>query len=252
MLSLWHGLAVGWRLLTAWRKAELPARAHPLTLLQLQALAALGFAHGHSCFAVLMLVAYHCLLRTGEILSVRFEDLSFVAGNSKAVLQLGYTNSSKRRGEQESVIVDDRDLVVLLRAFANASCGQGHIYLGMSAAFRKVFKEGVEALGLSSSDFKPYSIGRGGATYLFQLSFNMSLVAARGRWQNQKIARIHADDAQVELSRIAGTTAQAEARTGWNSKLAKLIKNYLQLGSPASECGWESVFASAFLHLSHI
>ena len=220
--ALRHHLPLGWRLLSAWRKLEVPARATQLALDQLLAMAAWCLAHHHTAMAVGLLLAYHCLLRTGELLDIIFTDFTFAADSSRAVLQLGYTKGGQRRGEKESIILDDGKLVKAIRNLSKAANHRGPLLPMSSAAFRKLFSEALAALLLDAS-YKPYSLRRGGATHLFQLTFNYSQVAARGRWQAIRTARIYVDDAAAELAACRASAAQASKVRYWKSRLSSLL-----------------------------
>jgi hypothetical protein len=50
--------------------------------------------------------------------------------------------------------------------------------------------------------FQGYSLRRGGATHLYLLSRNLSLVTIRGRWQNQATARIYIHEGASEKTRL--------------------------------------------------
>ena len=64
-----------WRLFSTWRRLEVPARAPPLTLPIVRALAHLSLFHDDLIFATLLLLGFFGLLRTGELLKVRPCDL---------------------------------------------------------------------------------------------------------------------------------------------------------------------------------
>jgi len=64
-------LSCSWRLLTAWQKLELPARAIPLLPRLAAAIAGAVAAAGQLGAALAILVGFHCLLRTGESLEFR-------------------------------------------------------------------------------------------------------------------------------------------------------------------------------------
>ncbi len=68
--------------------------------------------------------------------------------------------------------------------------------------FRTVFKQVCEGLGLQECDFRPYSLRRGGATYDFQTNQSMSGVCVRGRWANERTARIYINEGLSALTQI--------------------------------------------------
>eukprot|EP00973_Karenia_brevis_P021331 2932650-Karenia_brevis.AAC.1 len=60
--------------------------------------------------------------------------------------------------------------------------------------FRARFAETIAELGLSGHGFLPYSLRRGGASFLYLRTGNLSLVQQRGRWQNLQNAEIYVDE----------------------------------------------------------
>ena len=69
-------LPCSWRLIGAWNRRELPARADPVSILVLDALCGLAFLKGRADAAVLMYLAFHCILRTGEFLRLTAGDFA--------------------------------------------------------------------------------------------------------------------------------------------------------------------------------
>ena len=51
------------------------------------------------------------------------------------------------------------------------------------------------ALSLDPDDYKPYSLRRGGATFLFQTRGDLLATIVRGRWANSPTARIYINEA---------------------------------------------------------
>ena len=76
------------RLLVAWRKCELPARASPLNTFFLAALAGKAVALNDRRLSVSLLLGFHCMLRTGELLKIRKIDLSLMERHSRGIVVL--------------------------------------------------------------------------------------------------------------------------------------------------------------------
>jgi len=205
-------LPSGWRLLTAWRKAELPTRATPFTLFLVQAAAGYFMGIGKKGQALGLLLGFHALLRTGELQQIRKRSCTFAPDGTSAIISLGFTKSGKRRGEPESVIVDDPALVSALQCYFRQRPAEERLIDCSNAAFRKSFSSMLVALGLDTS-YKPYSMRRGGATHTYLVSKNLSLVTQRGRWQNMSTARLYVNEAAAELGRLF-LTAAAQQRLG--------------------------------------
>lgn len=70
-------LRLAWRVFRSWRRIETPARAPPITVLLVRALVARAVQRQQLHFAALVSLGFHCLLRTGELLNLRFGDFEF-------------------------------------------------------------------------------------------------------------------------------------------------------------------------------
>ena len=62
-------------------------------------------------FAVSLLVGFYALLRTGELLALRKNDISCTVQTGVAVIILGYTKGGKRMGVSESVTLTNETAV---------------------------------------------------------------------------------------------------------------------------------------------
>ena len=71
-----------WRLFRAWRKIEPPSRAPPLPARLASAFLAWCVFHGDLTLGVLIGLGFHCLLRTGELLALRIQDVHMSANAS--------------------------------------------------------------------------------------------------------------------------------------------------------------------------
>ena len=174
-------LACSWRLLTAWQKLELPARAIPLLPRLAAAIAGAVAAAGQLGAALAILVGFHCLLRTGETLGISRNDLTCSSDLSSAVLSLPVTKSGQRFGHKESVVLSDAFLIRSLKLYLSSAVGNPQLVPVSSGIFRKMLSDAVCALRLSPDDYKPYSLRRGGATAHFQAFASLDATAHRGR-----------------------------------------------------------------------
>ena len=158
-----------WKLFSAWQRHEMPSRATPFTLDILLAMvgAGLRLGLGHN-FVTTLLVAFHCLLRTGEAMSILGRDIRFAADRSHAWISLGFTKGGKRRGVEEYVKVYDPWTVQML-LLASEELREGDKLLQLTPLqFRKAFSDCLKLLKLDRLEFRPYSLRRGGATFLFR------------------------------------------------------------------------------------
>ena len=193
-LHIRKSLHAGWSLFATWNKMELPARAPPLISDILIAMIALCLLHQREDLSTLLSIGFHCMLRTEEMLGIRFEDLSVSSANVGAVA-LPWTKSGQIRGAQEIVTIDDPMVGLLIRKHvASASGISGKILQGTHAQFRQWFVFLLTSLGLGRFNFRPYSIRRGGATHDFSTFGSIERTVWRGRWSDSRTARIYITD----------------------------------------------------------
>ena len=189
-----------WRLKTAWDKNEASVRCTPMTPSIVLAMAGLAFKWKWADTGFTLLIAYHCLLRTGEACSIRIGDLVF--GDHTCTLNLPKTKSSVRTGVPERATIEDARLISALRIFIRGKAKGDYLQKCSPQQFRKRFKQLLQGLQLQELYLIPYSLRRGGATQLFRDTNQMDLVADRGRWSNVKTARIYVDAALQDLDSV--------------------------------------------------
>eukprot|EP00438_Fugacium_kawagutii_P030551 Skav236000 [mRNA] locus=scaffold348:439265:442676:+ [translate_table: standard] len=216
-------LQESWRLRKTWSTHEVPNRAPPLPLDVLYAMVGLADFQENPGMALTLLLAYHGLLRTGELLSLKVQHVSISKAKGPAVLSLGLTKSGKRQGAAESVTVYNED--VCRRLFQWVSVFPAHTLLaGPSHAWRKQFAHLIEKLGFSTWDFRPYSLRRGGATQMFKSFGSFDRLLVSGRWQSARTARIYVNE---------GLAVLAEMTLPWTPFSRNLRAQYLKsLTSP--------------------
>jgi integrase len=217
--ALRRRLPAAWQLLTAWSKHELPCRATPMPQAVVLALAGALEARNEWGMGLAILVGYHCLLRTGEIVNIRCKDFAFGAGTT--ILQLPSTKSGVRFGHLESVVIDDRRLQQMLKAFVRRHL-PGDPLCPPSCAFRRQFALAVEDLHLPDLVWKPYSLRRGGATAHFREFGSMDATMARGRWANARTCRIYVNDSMQALAEVSLSPRTMATLTKFQRRLAAL------------------------------
>ena len=190
-----------WRLLSVWQRLEIPARAPPLPRDALLALAGFALAEGSADVAALLVLGYHCCLRTNEMLSVKREDLA-LGSDFKGVLALPWTKKGQRHGARELVSIDDCGVGLLIAAAAGSLAGRQHVLQGDSRSFRRFFDRALKALGLSELRFRPYSLRRGGATFDFLSHQDINRTLFRGRWSDLRTGRIYVTDGAAALTSL--------------------------------------------------
>ena len=201
-------LPQAWKLFRTWRRIEVPFRAPPLTKALVRSMAAYELEQGHLEMSAMLLVAFHCLLRTGEFLALTAD--SVLLGPSAGILNLADTKTSRKHAAHDAISVTDPIALDVLRTLVELRQEQhlGSLKLWNASAqcFRTRFNRLMEIYGLQSHQFRPYSLRRGGATALFQETNSMETVLTRGRWESSKVARVYITDGLSYLPSIRRTT----------------------------------------------
>jgi len=150
------------RIAQAWKRAELPARASPLTPQMVGGICGMFVLMDLPGLGALAYLAFHCLLRTGEMFLLQRRHVTFNESRTRAVLALPVTKMSQRHGEKEAVTVDDPEVVRHLALLCQSKCPGDFLAPCSMGTFRKRFADAVAALGLSEFYILPYSLRRGG------------------------------------------------------------------------------------------
>ena len=204
-----------WRLFRAWRKIEPPCRAPPLPARLASAFLAWCVFHGELALGVLVGLGFHCLLRTGELLALRAEDIH--VSEKAAILNLKLTKSGRRVKAFEAVTVSDRGVLAALRTLLQIR--ESHhlarlLWPHSPQKFRADFRKLCHTFHVDSLGFQPYSLRRGGGTFLLQHGVSLEQILLRGRWQSLSTARVYLQDGLATLASVkCSPTTEAKAAT---------------------------------------
>lgn len=195
-------LQQAWRLLKTWSTHEVPNRAPPLPKEVVETMAGYAVFKKDSLFALSLLLAFHGLLRTGELLTIAKSHVAISQVKGPAVISLGLTKSGKRQGAAESISIHDEDVCRRLFQWCQNPCSRRQLCQS-SYLWRKQFNQVLASLGFETWDFRPYSLRRGGATFAFQQQGALDRLLVLGRWQSIKTARIYLNDGLAVLAEIS-------------------------------------------------
>ena len=202
------------RLLVAWGQVRIAGRASPLNTFFLAALAGKAVALNDRRLAVSLLLGFHCMLRTGELLKIRKMDLSLMERHSRGIVVLHEIKSGQRTASSETVVIFDACLVRML-AIVCRDLALAEFLVVLSAAFRAKFARLVHEAGLPKCNWKPYSLRRGGATTVFLHHGQLDRTMVRGRWASAKTARLYIDDADSMQAQLVVTCQQNRTMAKW-------------------------------------
>ena len=198
-------LRMAWKMFRSWRRIEAPQRAPPLTVAIVCAVIGRAVQCNDVLFATLFALGFHCLLRTGEILAIQFKDIEFT--DSCGIISLLSSKSGLRTGTEEAVAVRDKlvlQLVDTLFSLEYFAPGQ-KLWPHSAQAFRDRFESYMKFFNIQHLNMKPYSLRRGGATFLLQEGLPLDCILLRGRWKSLGVARLYLEDglSQIPQLRVA-------------------------------------------------
>eukprot|EP00435_Cladocopium_sp_Y103_P017447 s824_g4.t1 len=206
-------LKLSWRLMKTWVSHEIPNRAPPLSVDGLHLLVGYSLFKGEALFALSLLLGFHALLRTGELLALKARDVAVQSPKGPAVISLGLTKAGKRQGAAESVTVHSEDVCRRLFQWKNQVRSDASL-TGKAHAWRKHFSAVLTAVGLDQFDYRPYSLRRGGATHYFQLHGRFDSLLILGRWQSASTARIYINEGLSDIQSFMG-------QENWRQRIRK-------------------------------
>ena len=210
------------RLLKAWGRLENCDRATPLPTEYAMALAGVALERRQVRLAVALMVAFHAMLRTGEILTLQVCHFVMPLAAGPVVLALEETKCSQRRGiKAESVVLTDPTLIGYLRVVLPRLRPGERLYGGSGYQFREDVRSLCYLARLPAANWRPYSLRRGGATAHFLEFGSLDRTAVRGRWTSVQTARIYIDEGVATLAQLIATDNQ-RARI---QHLARLVPN---------------------------
>ena len=188
-----RNIPMSWKLFGVWRKLESPGRAPPLTREIIYSWANYAIEHQDLIFAGLILLGFFALLRTGELLQVRAKDL--LLDDSNGIVTLFGTKTGQRDNVGEMVSFSDfftlETLKIVQQLQKERDLLNVPIWHRSAQSFRTQFRSYCSRFDLLQHNFRPYSLRRGGATWLFQSSGSMELALVKGRWSSSRVARIY-------------------------------------------------------------
>jgi hypothetical protein len=198
-----HG---SWRLHSAWGKAELPARAPPLTLVLVYALAHYCRSKGWTDTLVLLLLGFHTYARTGELFSAKVGDFDIHPTTGMGVWRLPLSKSGQRQGSVESLTINDQWVGLLVYGFCRNKPPGDFLRVASPPQQRLRLNEALAALSFDWG-FRWYSVRRGGATHDYRMTGNLPAIMLRGRWGDMKTARIYLTDGLARAQELRLTDA---------------------------------------------
>ena len=197
---------------TRWLKDQPSVSYPPLTWDLTVVIACQMARNGYFRYGVATLLAFNCLLRVGELTSLRRE--SFADGKDSrlgneykhAVVSLDKTKT----GRFQSVQITDKHVQSLVRAVVTDTKPKQLLFPGGASKYRVVFKKVCAELGLDSR-YVPHSLRHGGATRLHLTGVTLEDILMRGRWKSTSSARTYIQSGRAMLMAVNAPAAISKA-----------------------------------------
>ena len=209
-----------WKLFATWRKLEWPARAPPITREIILSLAHYAISHDDLFFGCLLCLGFFALLRTGELLGLKGSDL--LVNKKQVVVSLKSTKTGKRNAADEMVTTSDPFTILLCETVRDVLAARGALSQPLwsfsGQAFRSHFDAYLRRFKIQELGFRPYSMRRGGATWILQSTGSMELALLKGRWGSHRVARIYIADGLSKLPDLLLPDATKVLLSAWDPR----------------------------------
>ena len=197
--------------LKGWMK-ESPTVSYPPLTWPLACLIACRLVRdGHMRAGVGVLLAFDCLLRVGELTSLKASDIADAKdarlGNLPVKMHLSLRHT--KTGRNQFVQVMNDDVEVLVRMLLEKTKPDDKVFPYTTDQFRDLFKKACAALQLSPR-YVPHSLRHGGATALHLSKWRLEDIMLRGRWKSSTSARTYIQSGTALLLQLQVPAAVAD------------------------------------------
>ena len=181
-------------------------RADPLPINILLAMVGAALAAQKLRVAMLVLIVFHALLRTTEIIYIQASHFTFPQRYGPVLLVLPLTKSGQRLQNvpETETITDPLVLACVWAVIPRLQPGE-RLFHASAQAFRREFLNVVQLARLTAFRWHPYSLRRGGATTHDMEFGNLDRTMMRGRWVSFKPTRLYINSAVASAAEISAT-----------------------------------------------
>lgn len=202
--ALYSSLPYSKHLLKQWNKyhSRFDHRSHPpinwdLTVLIATCLARSGYHHE----SMATLLAFDCLLRKSELLSLKLKDVAFNndarTGSSINQHTIAIRLTKTKTGKDQYVVLLNPSVARLLkfhyhrRLKKDKASNDDLLFPISSFQYSKSFHLACSTVGLGHIPFVPHSLRHGGATHCYMNGMTIETILHRGRWKSTASAAIY-------------------------------------------------------------
>ena len=199
-----------------WQKIHRPERAIPISWELLQAMGGLCFTLGFPAVSLMLYVGFLCFLRTSEMLSLQCLHLIPDARTDRLTVIIPFSQTSM--GNPQVLVFEDKFVHALAVTVLSARAPRDFLWPSSPGQFRLFWYALLRALGFSATDYSPYGIRRGGATWFFLRTASMDATLQRGRWTCNRTARMYVDQGTLAMAEFFWSTQQHRRVRKWTLK----------------------------------
>ena len=187
-----HNLPWSWKLVKVWNSVEMPQRATPLTPDLVLSLAGQALKWRQHEFGWLLIVGFTLFLRTGELLTLRVQDI--VLARNGGVVYLAPSKGAKRQFlPLERVEISEKITVLAFQQLIKGKMPGDPLWSQSRPQFMTLWHDIISSLKLDNCNFFPYSLRRGGASSAYRVGSTLDQLVTKGRWSHVNTARLYLD-----------------------------------------------------------
>ena len=214
------------KVLEGWLKEEPPEQAPPVPRRCALALVCLLHLVGAAGTAFALLLCFCGLLRIGEALQLRADDLVFSYEGKEVRLVVLLRRTKRAPNDSEKVVICNARVVryaFLFKRHRAALAGERLVttnYATVSSDLRKA----CQCLGLGHVGFTTHSFRRGGASTLSLEGLQLHDVMLFGRWQSERTAKLYIKKREILIMRLEATLLPKQVqRLSWLASLGEFV-----------------------------
>ena len=198
-----------WARIREWKLREPVEMRAPASEELTRSLMSCALSWGWWRTALIIYLAFHCMLRPSDHLPLIWEDIRLLAGNFKvAVLVIKGPKTRKTGARRQHVLIEDVFLLRLLRDLLMRMPPAERIMPLTYAAFSNRLRKLLAAVGVPGA-ITPSSFRAGGATWHWLKRRNFHELRLRGRWLVARTLEVYIQECTAFLGEKALSSQQA-------------------------------------------
>ena len=199
-------LALAWQVDAKWQRAE-PGRCRAvLSAPVLRAALCVAMLWGWVQWATVTMIGFAGMLRPGEFLTLRRQDLMLPRDTNFSVSAL-YVHlrnpKTARFARRQHVKISDPDIILFVDSLFSGLHLDAKLYSASPGAYKSQWNSIMKHLGLphrqAEHGLTPGVLRGSGATHLYLQTEDISLIAWRGRWARVKTLEFYLQEVAAQV-----------------------------------------------------